>query len=804
MVSTPTPPDERKTIPGWIKLEFTNTSNLKTDIQNRISNNTEMNFVTALNDVKGDHKSGDGISFSEITLRAMAFFIDKIFDCKLKEEHYTLHMVKGFLDANNLSPYTAIHEVDVEFFQLKDNYYFRHCWLIIQSAWFFNSQHFGTHQHIEYLDHYSTTGNKLPSKDYLHDLAYLEKKYLEIDQNNHKSIFKQDFHLVGQWYHAILFVVLEELHLPTKHFKIVRDDNREYNPLTKTSRQIRPLMPFKINECDIKSAFPTFLDIETGAKNKDVAYSNIMDKRALSRDQAKVLFNKMCNSGAYNCEEETVAFLIDCGYTFSQSKVITNLTHDNKRKFFSYMTEYESTAIAIFVKVNGLERGVRLHDSILFIDDKIKPELLNVELTCEFGYSELNKPIVQNSFSLSKKDLPYAYMSSVPQGLKLISHYHEALPDVLGEANGFKIFKEKYHYISAGFNVNNPDMDCTLFLQKCSSMFSTFILLNSKHYSPVQLLLILKHIRAHSNLVFNVRALFKHFVRYEGEVDLVEDKYRDFSYKLTQKFKTKLQFLNALNKARGLVTIKNNHNDLFDLIEERIMNEDYSFLTEINIAGRKKNNLLAFAIAKKFNLLVSGRQRKERQGVKSYPLYTNPIKSVTIKSMSLQPQQQNAYLRRSIIKYEKQLKEFNKLVNNRELVKQLLLLLGDITEKVTNLKILKDDAVQKELKSDLWAMTFKTSIVDVQNNVIAFDKQYIDCNLTNVPLSTDLKNIFETKMENSIFNQTSIESAHTKGNKFINEYLDFHGYEVLKDKIEIPKIERKINYVMPEIDFDVE
>jgi hypothetical protein len=122
-------------IAEWIKLDFFNNSNLKTDIQNRISVNIEATFLNALNDMRGDNKNGYGISFSEITRLALAYFYSEIFTDKIKDNYYTLEMVKGFLDANNLTTYTAIHEINVPFCVLNDAPLFKHCWLIVQSAW---------------------------------------------------------------------------------------------------------------------------------------------------------------------------------------------------------------------------------------------------------------------------------------------------------------------------------------------------------------------------------------------------------------------------------------------------------------------------------------------------------------------------------------------------------------------------------------------------------------------------------------------------------------------------------------------
>jgi len=257
-------------IAEWIKLDFFNNSNLKADIQNRISVNIEATFLSALNDMRGDNKNGYGISFSEITRLALAYFYSHIFTWEIKNNYYTLEMVKGFFDADNKTTYTAINEIDVKFYPLNDTPLFKHCWLIIQSAWFFNSNYFGHHQHIDYVNHYINTGQKLPIENYNFDQNYLQKKYADIDSKKTNNIPINGFTLVNQWYYGILFLICKELQLQTGHFNINTIDNREYNPLPKTSRQLRPLAPFKIVEYDIKSAFPTFLDIETGAKHLEL------------------------------------------------------------------------------------------------------------------------------------------------------------------------------------------------------------------------------------------------------------------------------------------------------------------------------------------------------------------------------------------------------------------------------------------------------------------------------------------------------------------------------------------------------
>lgn len=800
MESANLPAIPKKYISGNIKLDFSNNSNLKYDIQNRISDNTETNFINSLNNMMGDDKSGNGTRFSEITLMAMAYFFDEIFMEEKKDHHYSLNMVKGFLDAKNLSPYTAIHEIDVEFFNLKQAPYFDHCWLIIQSAWFFNSEYFGHHQHIDFLNHYATTGQKLPIEAYNFDRIYLEKKYLEIQKSKEKQIKKNGYSLVNQWYHCILFLVCKELNLSTTNFKISEIDNREYNPLTKSSRQLRALTPFRLNECDIKSAFPTFIDIECKSNLKDSVYQNLILSKNITRPDAKVLFNKACNSGAYQCKEQTTSFLLECGYSIEQSAVITELTHNRDRKFISFMTEYESFAIMTFIKQNDLQRASRLHDSVIFIDNKIKPLQFKVEPNCDFGYTELNTIVISNNFSTSKKRLPYAYLNSLPQGLNLTYQYEQKKPNAIGQANGFKFYEATFKYISGSFNLNEYPIQFEDFASKCEAMFSVILYLNDDELPYYQIHYIFKHIRENSNIIFNVRALCQQYQYFKCNKSSIEVKTRDYKFTEKQSFRKKIDFLVALSRARGLVTKRLNYYNLFCLMQERIENNDYGFMDEITFNGRIEKNKLSFALLKMFNTLTCGRGKKERVGLKSDPLYTIPIKGVTINSMSLKPQQQNAFSTKMISKYEKELRHFNKLIQNRELVKHLFLIICDITHEFDKFKFERDENQIKKIKSDLLQLIEKRADANIEQDAKAFDKRYLN-NINEIPLNLDLDNAFDTDLNNSIFNHISIEDANSRGDIFFNDYLNFHEYKKVVTAMQ-PLDKNKGKYFFPEFDFD--
>ncbi|MGO4868848.1 hypothetical protein ACEN2O_14460 [Flavobacterium sp. W21_SRS_FM7] len=787
-------------ISKWIKLDFFNCSNLKYDIQNRISSDTQTVFIDALNNMKGDNRSGGGIPFSEITLLAMAYFYSEIFKDKIKDNYYTIDMVKGFLDASNLTQYTAIHEIDVKYYKLQDAYLFKHCWLIIQCAWFFNSEYFGHHQHIDYINNYIKTGRKLSVENYNYDRDYLLKKYNDVDKAKNKECIN-GFALVNQWYYLILFLVCKELNLSLTHFKCCIIDNREYNPLPKSSRQLRCLTPFKLIECDIKSAFPTFLDIETDATLKDRVYQNLMDAKGIARSEAKVLFNKVCNSGKYKSKEETIKFFLECGYTNEQCNHIITLTHNTEIKFFSSMAEYESFAIDVLIKVNNLQRGARLHDAILFIDDKVKPAILRVEPNCDFGYKELNKPVYRETFSLSDTRLKYEYISSIPKGLSIIDRTEPTdRPQIKGEANGFIFYKEKFSYYSSGFNLNDYRVDYQEFLSRVEKTLSTLQFLNEKPLTSDLLYTILLHIRANSQYVFNVKAMFLRVSRFKYSSLLIAGKQRD--YKLSENIvcKKRGDFAKARSEALKVVTMQCNFRELFCYLQERITIDDYSYLDEIKFKGQRGNHLLIYKIVQKFNFLCTGKARNKQCTVKNEPLYNTPIKSILIKSLSLKQQQQNAFVTRQIRVYEKSLMKFNELINNRTIAKQLFLILCDISGQKTDLEIKRDDEVIERLKLELIKSVSYLEFESMKDAIKEFDKKYKTILIRELKPISDLSNVFDTDMSKSIFNHISIEEAYNRGEVFFIEYCEYHQIDFKKEVIS-KQVKTKGKFKFPELDF---
>jgi hypothetical protein len=791
----------KKYISENIKLDFFNDSNLKTCIQQRISPNTEDEFVKHLNNIRGDKQTGT--SFSEVTLWALAYFYSEIFKDQIKDNFYTLNHVKGFLDGDNLTSYTAIDELDVEFHKLKNSPYFKHCWLIIQIAWFFNSGKFGGHQYIDYINHFTTTGKKLPIELYKYDKDHLEKKYTKLSNTTDSMTSSNGYSIVYKWYYYILFLICKELQLPTDNFIISYNDNREYNPLTKSPKQLRGIAPFKIIECDIKNAFPTFIDYEIGSNLRDKVYNNLVVSRRTTRVESKILFSKFCNSGQYNSQEKTIAFFKECGYTDEQSIQLVKFTHDPVKKFFSFMTRHENIAIGTFVQRNNLHRGGRLHDSIIFIDDKTKPCILTINNNCEFGYKELNRPFIKETFGYGTKRLQSAYVSSIPRDLVLITRFEGSKSEIKGIKKPFRFYTNHFEYIKASFNLNdyhNSHLDDTrsYFYSQLDKMFSTLLYLNKRHLKASELYLILIHIRVNSNYIFNVRALHNR-LRKQGwnKTDVVIE-VKDYDQIEMKHFTKRIDYIKELNRARKIVNTDYNYSNLFSLIQEHISNEDYSYL-ELDVIGKRKNNGLSFAILRKYNLLVTGRQRKQRKGVKKDPLYNSTIKSVLIKSMSLPKQQQNSFAIRSIVQYERELRAYNRFVNNREITKQLLLVVGELVDRKTDCIIERDEAIINKLKTELYETSIKIRCISEEVGAKLFDDMFLKNEnleiVPNIPEDCD----FETDMEKSIFNQVEIEDAYSMGDSFFTEYLKFH--KLVNSDIDYSPCLPTKTYHLPEIEF---
>jgi hypothetical protein len=298
-----------------------------------------------------------------------------------------------------------------------------------------------------------------------------------------------------------------------------------------------------------------------------------------------------------------------------------------------------------------------------------------------------------------------SYVPSLPQGF-LIQRHNPIKPPIKGTENGFVFYTDRYEYISAIFNLNYDFGDedpKTCFYRQCEVMMSTLSYLNKRDLKPYEVGTIVKHIFSKGNYIFNVDALYGHLIAYQPNDGDIVLKSTNKDVIGRKNYNTMQQYRNDLNKTLKLVNIKYNFNNIFDYLHERIYNNDYAFMKNDYLIGHRSHNKLSYLIIAKFNLLVTGRIRSERYGVKKYPI--NNIYSLLIKSLSYKPQQQNAFIQKGIIKYEKQLKDLNRLVNNRPKAQQLVFILGEILEKQPDVDIVPNVEVIEELKAELYSTT---------------------------------------------------------------------------------------------------
>lgn len=146
-------------------------------------------------------------------------------------------------------------------------------------------------------------------------------------------------------------------------FRISTIDNREFNQITKCTRQLRKYTPYTMIENDIKSAFPSFIDKLVGSNLKNEVYKNIEDRFKCSRDEAKKRYNMMLNDNT-RLPSEMRSFFTKCGYTKEQVEEIVKKITVEKGAFYKSMTKIEEEILNEFMIANNIKKdAIRCHDA---------------------------------------------------------------------------------------------------------------------------------------------------------------------------------------------------------------------------------------------------------------------------------------------------------------------------------------------------------------------------------------------------------------------------------------------------------
>lgn len=214
--------------------------------------------------------------------------------------------------------------------------------------------------------------------------AYMSTDYSVAKQKeNHKlyNLFLLSYYLAGH----------------TAGFKKTTIDDREYNIITKVTRQLRSIIPYEYFTADIKSAFARFVDIMVGSKICDKVYINLMANRGILRDEAKTLYNSTLNKH-FAPRSEIIGVMKDAGYTSEQCEKLVGIVQGEKGSFFKQMTPLEKEAIEKFIEANNIVGATRLHDAVHFpkignlsINDfKIKFDTILFEIKSNIEIEEEN------------------------------------------------------------------------------------------------------------------------------------------------------------------------------------------------------------------------------------------------------------------------------------------------------------------------------------------------------------------------------------------------------------------------------
>ena len=227
--------------------------------------------------------------------------------------------------------------------------------VLVDAFTFINSNPLRHNDFYKYLNCYKTTGTKLDTKYFRHDLNELNELYKRYDSRNYDY---NPFNInIFNSYVLFMYLKLEGHYLDSDDltFNVKEVSSRIYNPISKVPTILRSCLPFDVQEFDISKAFPTFLDIELNSNYRNVAYTILSKKDFASALNAN-------NESKYSLEAARKT--LQKVYKKDVEKVLTLDRYNEKGKIFEDLTRYEKEFIELFVQENNIKNYVRLHDGI--------------------------------------------------------------------------------------------------------------------------------------------------------------------------------------------------------------------------------------------------------------------------------------------------------------------------------------------------------------------------------------------------------------------------------------------------------
>ena len=242
---------------------------------------------------------------------------------------------------------------------------------------------------VKYVSCYVSTGKKLNLKYFKNNISKLNEYYRKVDEAKLKGETFNPF-CIKAYHRYVLFMTLKFSGEYTsdldRAFGVCNVGHREYNPLTNIPSVLRGNLPFKVKEYDIKSAFPTFIDIELGKEYRHSVY-DIINKKTF----AYLLNSNITNTGT---DRKKILKELSKIYGNDAHKVCTQERFNTKGGAFMDFSKYEKEYIEKFVIENNLINYVRLHDGV-FVLAQTDCSSTHFEKV-EFSIKECIKPPIEN------------------------------------------------------------------------------------------------------------------------------------------------------------------------------------------------------------------------------------------------------------------------------------------------------------------------------------------------------------------------------------------------------------------------
>lgn len=187
----------------------------------------------------------------------------------------------------------------------------------------------------------------------------IKNRYKTLDGGDTLTNTNTKEHLVKKMVHALLFLWTNGQNEVIKEVK-----SREYHSITQLPSALRCIIPIKHLSVDLTSANPQIVDsILSTAVAQDV-YINLMTKRNITRNEAKVLYNSCLNNHKLTLDKAYKIYF-DAGYDEIKAKELSKLTAQvEKGSFYEIMTANEKRLMENYTSILHINT-YRFHDAII-------------------------------------------------------------------------------------------------------------------------------------------------------------------------------------------------------------------------------------------------------------------------------------------------------------------------------------------------------------------------------------------------------------------------------------------------------